>query len=187
MSSNQALGGKYGATKLARYLVRSLDDFQDVCETVVKQVLQFVDSDDLVAVVKSMECSGMPLPNTVSSFILGIQTPKSVLDGQRVRNKLLKSTMLEDAVDSKPAIIRKNNVTIISRPVKSFFDLFALYHQLKTLSQNRAGALKLASARRSARFEVKTIEDDNCNFDLTIVFPGTLFEERSPDQASPEA
>ncbi len=174
---------RYGAPKLARYFVRSLDDLLDVNETVLKRVLQGVDVADVEAVMKSIAFIPVQVPNTLTSLILGFQIPCLILDPVK-RTRSVRSPMNPPPIDDsiKPRVCHRVNSTVIVAEIANFFDLYVLHRLLRNLMQCRIDGPKLIAAKRHIQMTIAKRQDGQPGFEFAIAFHNVIFGEAALDE-----
>ena len=69
----------YGEPQTIHYLIVSIDDIREVTETIKFMLAQHCQKDDIRIVMKSIPIMAIPLPQSLSSFILGLGVPSKIL------------------------------------------------------------------------------------------------------------
>jgi hypothetical protein len=159
---------KYGATRLARYLVRTFDDCFDVCETLSRRIQENVDPGDIEPVFRGIECWAMPVPKSVSSIIVGLGVPSSILDDQKTGSRPVKFRQIDFTDHQKPLVRRSEQTVVIAQDVKSFYDLQAFHHFMKDPQGLATEGVELALIRRTIRLRVKKQDGVKANFSLIL-------------------
>jgi hypothetical protein len=178
-----ATTSKYGAARMARYLLRSFDDWFDVCETVSRQVQERVEREDIEPVFREIECWAMAVPNTVSAIIVGLGIPSVILDDQRTTTRPIRSLQLDFSKSPKPAVKRAHNSVVMAHDVKSFFDLNAFNHYLRNPEDMKAQGLELAIMRKTVKMIIKKRDGVKANFALILTCAMESDNEQNADQS----
>jgi len=76
---NSYVSELYGEPQTIRYLIASIDDICEVTETVRFMLAQNFMKDDLQTLIRSIPVLAIPLPHSLSSFILGLGIPSKIL------------------------------------------------------------------------------------------------------------
>jgi hypothetical protein len=159
---------KYGTARMARYLLRSFDDWFDVCETVSRQVQEGVEREDIEPVFREIECWAMAVPNTASAIIVGLGIPSAILDDQRITTHPIRPLQLDFSKSPKPAIKKSHNSLVMAHDVKSFFDLNAFNHYLRNPEDMKTHGLELAALRKTVKMLIKKRDGVKANFALIL-------------------
>ena len=171
----QASPAKYGAPRLARYLVRNFVDCIDVCETIKRQVHERVEPNDVERMFHEIECMAMVVPNTVSSVIMGFSIPSRILEDQRSLRRL-KQLQLDYSISPKPVIRRSDKAVVIAHDVKNLFDLQALEFHLRDAEELKAAGLKPETIKNATKITVKKKDGVKTNFSLILTCSISLSE-----------
>lgn len=163
-----ATTSKYGAKRMARYLLRSFDDCFDVCETINRQVQERVERDDIESVFREIECWAMAVPNTVSNIIFGFGIPGLILDDRQTTTYPIRPVQLDFSKIPKPAIKRTRKAMVMAHDIKSFFDLNAFNHYLRNPEGLKAQGLEFATIRRTMKMMIKKRDGVCANFALIL-------------------
>jgi hypothetical protein len=164
----RATVSKYGAVRMARYLLRSFDDWFDVCETVNRQVQESVERDEIEPVFREIECWAMTVPNTASAIIVGLGIPGHILEDQRTTTHPVRPLQLDFSKSPKPAIKKTQKAFVMAHDVKSFFDLSAFSHYLRNPEDLKAQGLELATIRKTMKMIIKKRDGVKANFALIL-------------------
>ena len=164
----RATASKYGAMRMARYLLRSFDDCFDVCETINRQVQERVERDDIEPVFREIECWAMAVPSTASSIIVGLGIPSLILEDQWTTTRPIRPLQLDFSKSPKPAVKRTHKALVMAHDVKSFFDLNAFSHYLRNPEGLKAQGLELAAIRKTMRMMIKKRDGVKANFALIV-------------------
>ncbi|MCX6832084.1 MAG: hypothetical protein NT028_08125 [candidate division Zixibacteria bacterium] len=164
----RATASKYGAVRMARYLLRSFDDCIDVCETINHQVQERVERDDIEAVFREIECWAMAVPNTVSNIIVGFGIPSLILEDRQTTTHPIRPLQLDFSKSPEPAVKRTPKALVMAHDVKSFFDLNAFNHYLRNPEGLKAQGLELATMRKTMKMMIKKRDGVKANFALIL-------------------
>jgi len=85
---NENLNNKYGNTKNIKYLASSLDDLKDIVETVKQMISLGCEKDDIDTVMHAITINAMPLQHSLSSFIISLSVPETLLKSKFHRTKI---------------------------------------------------------------------------------------------------
>jgi hypothetical protein len=179
----RATVSKYGAVRMARYLLRSFDDWFDVCETVNRQVQERVERDEIEPVFHEIECWAMTVPNTASAIIVGLGIPSQILEDQRTTTRPVRPLQLDFSKSPKPAVKRARQALVMAHDVKSFFDLSAFSHYLQNSEGLKAQGLELATMRKTVKMIIKKRDGVKANFALILTCTVDSDEEEAPSQS----
>ncbi|TFH65973.1 MAG: hypothetical protein E4G91_00450 [Candidatus Zixiibacteriota bacterium] len=179
-----ATASKYGAMRMARFLLRSLDDCIDVCETVTRQVQDRVRRDDIVPVFHEIECWAIAVPNTTSSIIVGLGIPSLILEDQRTITRPIKPLKLDFSKSPKPVVKRTDKALVIAHDVKSFFDLNAFYHYVQNPEGLKAQGLELVTIGKTMSMMIKKRDGIKANFALILTCALESDGQTSANQSS---
>jgi hypothetical protein len=174
---------KYGAKRMARYLLRSFEDCLDVCETINRQVQERVGRDDIEPVFREIECWAMAVPNTASDIIVGFGIPGLILENQQTTTHPIRPLQFDFNKNPKPAIMRTNKALVMAHDVKSLFDLNAFNHYLRNPEGLKAQGLELAAIRRTMKMTVRKRDGAKANFALILTCTVESNEEKIAVQA----
>ncbi len=183
---NSYVSELYGEPHTIRYLIASIDDICEVTETVRFMLAQYCKKDDLQIVMKSIPIMAVPLPHTLSSFILGIGVPSKIL--KQTVPGTSKVTAIEnlEKLDSKsdPEQTAQND---IQTTIKVFDDYSEIELELQYLddlaiaARNIVQLLKSNSERfayinlkRKLHLKATPSENESHGFRLTIRVPQVL-------------
>jgi hypothetical protein len=159
---------KYGAKRMARYLLRSFDDCFDVCETINRQVQERVERDDIEPVFREIECWALAVPNTVSNIVVGFGIPGLILDNRQTTTHPVRPLHLDFSKIPEPAVRKANTALVMAHDIKSFFDLNALNHYLRNPEGLKVHGLELAKIRKTMTMTVKKRDGIKANFALIL-------------------
>ena len=168
---------------MARYLLRSFDDWFDVCETVNRQVQERVERDEIEPVFHEIECWAMTVPNTASAIIVGLGIPSQILEDQRTTTRPVRPLQLDFSKSPKPAVKRARQALVMAHDVKSFFDLSAFSHYLQNSEGLKAQGLELATMRKTVKMIIKKRDGVKANFALILTCTVDSDEEEAPSQS----
>jgi len=180
----RATASKYGAVRMARYLLRSFDDCFDVCDTINRQVQERVERNDIESVFREIECLAMPVPDTVSNIIIGLRIPSLILEDQWITTRPIRPLQLDFSKSHKPAVKRTDKTLVMAHDVKSFFDLIAFSHYLRNPEGLKAQGLELATIRKTMRMMIKKLDGVKANFALIVTCAIESGEKATATQSS---
>jgi hypothetical protein len=163
-----AVAAKYGTTRMARYLLRSFEDWFDVCETINRQVIERVERDDVEPLYHEIPCWAMAVPNTFSSVIIGLGIPSAILDENRTSTHTVRPYRIDFSASAQPAIRKTDRMIVLAHDVKSLFDLNAFNQYLRNPDGLKEHGLEIASIKRSIRMTVKKRDGIKANFALIL-------------------
>lgn len=174
---DEKLIARYGSPKLARYFVKSLEDLIDVVETVYKHVSQHVDNLQLIEILKSIECTSIPVPRTLSSHILCFSIPIAILESDsRPTNVSGKVPDLKPAPTSLPKIVHETHRTVVSKDISTLYDIVVFERYFKSLMSQNSDGIKMFTTKRSAEIRTDSLPGEKQGYSLSVSFPGTLFK-----------
>lgn len=179
----RATASKYGAVRMARYLLRSFDDWFDVCETINRRVQETVERDDIEPVFHEIECWAMAVPNTASAIIVGLGIPSQILDDRRTMTRPIRPLQLDFSKSPKPAVRRANRALVMAQDVKSFFDLSAFNHYLRNPEDLKAQGLELTVMRKTIKMMIKKRDGVKANFALILTCAVESDDEQDANQS----
>jgi len=182
-TATRATASKYGAVRMARYLLRSFDDCFDVCETINRQVQERVERDDIEPVFREIECWAMAVPNTASSIIVGLGIPSQILEDRRTTTRPIRPLQLDFSKSPKPAVKRTHKALVMAHDVKSFFDLNAFNHYLRNPEGLKAQGLELAVIRKTMKMMIKKRDGVKANFALILTCTVESDEEKTASES----
>jgi hypothetical protein len=169
---------------MARYLLRSFDDWFDVCETVNRQVQERVERDDIEPVFREIECWAMAVPNTASAIIVGLGIPSQILDDRQTTTRPIRPLQLDFSKSPKPAVKRAHQALVMAHDVKSFFDLNAFSHYLRNPEDLKAQGLELATMRKTVKVMIKKRDGVKANFALILTCTVESNREQDTSQST---
>lgn len=161
---------KYGPTRMARYLLRSFEDWFDVCETIHRQILEKVERDDVEPIYHEIPCWAMAVPNTVSSVIIGLGIPGSILESSHTSTRPVRPLRVDFSRGAEPAIKKTDSTVVLAHDIKCLFDLNAFSHYLRDPVKLKAQGIELTSVKRSIRMTVKKRDGIRANFALILTY-----------------
>jgi hypothetical protein len=167
-NTTRATASKYGAVRMARYLLRSFDDWFDVCETINRQVQERVERNDIEPVFHEIECWAMAVPNTVSAIIVGLGIPSVILEDRPTTTRPIRPLYFDFNKSPKPDVRRAHKTLVMAHDIKSFFDLNAFSHYLRNPEDLKAEGLELASMRKTMKMMIKKRDGIRANFALIL-------------------
>ncbi len=167
-NSNETVLEKYGPLKMARYLVRTFDDWSDVCETLNRRVQENVEAGDFEAILRLIECWAMSVPNTVSSVIVGFNVPTLIIEEQRGVGRVKRPMQIDPNGRKKPAILKSDKALAITYDVKNLLDLHVFNQFVHNPLALKTEGLDIGSVKRMMKVSVKKVEGPAANF--TIIF-----------------
>jgi hypothetical protein len=164
----QVTPSKYGAVRMARYLLRSFDDWFDVCETINRQVQERVERNDIEPVFREIECWAMAVPNTASNIIVGFGIPSLILENRQTTTRPVRPLQFDFSRSPQPGVKRTDKTLVMAHDVKSFFDLNTFSHYLRNPEGLKAHGLELATIRRTMKMMIKKRDGVKANFALIL-------------------
>jgi hypothetical protein len=182
-ATTQAATSKYGPSRMARYLLRSFDDWFDVCDTVNRQVQERVERVDIEPVFHQIECWAMAVPNTASAIIVGLGIPSQILEDKQTTMRPVRPLQLDFSKSPKPAVKRVRQALVMAHDVKSFFDLSAFSHYLQNPEGLKAQGLELATMRKTVKIMIKKRDGVKANFALILTCTVESDEEKATRQS----
>jgi hypothetical protein len=179
----------YGKPRTIRYLVGSIDDLREVAETVQFMIKQHSKLDDARAILKNIPVMAIPLPHSVSSFILGMRVPCNLLkrSPQDSRNSLSSNKKsrfmglepnpgsdMDSGAD--PVIKTERAQSSMQFQLIDLLDLSrATIAVIRTL-QSRTDKFTYATIKRRARLTAKPLAANANGFTLIVEIPYVLQE-----------
>ncbi|GEM_PF-2106157 len=178
------VGTKYGPPRIARYLLRTIDDCLDICETVNRRVQDNVSRKDVESVFREIECWATAVPNTTSSIIIGLGIPSQILNDKRTSIRPSRPLQLDYSKNPRPVVRRARRGLVIIHDIKTFFDLNAFSHFTRDSEGLKTYGLDLASLRKNTKFMAMKRDGVNANFALVITCPAGPFAPNAAPQSA---
>ncbi len=169
-TTKQIILANYGRLKLARYLVRSYNDFADVCQTVARQVLHCADPEKVFELFNAIECKCALVPNTLSSMIVGFNVPEKILRRQGYRTRPSRIPELRVPPTQAPRYECNDERTTFSLKVTCFFDLYLLHRFILEAINLPGEGMKLIKSKRTARLGLSDSDSTSTSFKLAVTF-----------------
>jgi len=178
----------YGAPRTIRYLVTSIDDLREAAETVRFILQQGCKHDDLTAIMKSVLISAMPLPKSLSSFIIGFDVPSKSLEVVSASKSVVPSTSerldrnsqhpdLLGLSSDGPEIILVNNRSNFGFTILCLSDLIGALGTTLHLLHSKSKRFEFVNLKRRTRIKVLPLNDEPKGIKLLFQVPGVLQEQ----------
>ncbi len=169
--TKQILLANYGNMKLARYLVRSYDDFVDVCHTVARQVLKCAERKQVFNLFNTIECTFTSVPNTLTSLIVGFTMPEKILSRQSYRSRPARDVEIRVPATHAPKYRCLEGQTLFSARISCFFDLYLLHRFIREAMNLPGEGMKLITSKRQAQITVSRLSEEQGGYRLKVAFP----------------
>jgi len=178
----------YGTARTIRYLVTSIDDLREAAETVRFIVQQGSGNNDHDTIMKSVAISAMPLPKSLSSFIIGFDVPMKMLETVTTTKSIVPSNdeRIERHVTNpdflslggtKPEITVANNRSNFGFTILSLTDLIEALASTLQLLHSRSKRFEFVNLKRRTRMKVLSLNDEQKGIKLVFQVPGMLAEQ----------
>jgi len=145
----------YGAPKMIRYLVNSVDDLREITDTVRFIVSQNCESDDYDTLVKMITVTAIPMGNGVSSFILGFNVPGDILERSGSEKRKATKGKTNHKSIAMPKLSYSGTWSQFGFDIRNLDDLIGAVHSTVSLFQEEAKNLDYINLKRSTKMKVK--------------------------------
>ncbi|MFH1892128.1 MAG: hypothetical protein ABIK83_05525 [Candidatus Zixiibacteriota bacterium] len=181
----------YGAPRTIRYLVTSIDDLREAAETVRFILQQGCNHDDLGAIMKSVLVSALPLPKSLSSFIIGFDVPSKSLEAVSASKSIIPSRserldgnsqhpdLLGLSYD-EPEITVANNRSNFGFTILCLTDLIEALACTLQLLHSKSKRFEFVNLKRRTRMKVLPLDEKSKGLQLLFQVPGVLQEQQIP-------
>jgi hypothetical protein len=181
----------YGAARTIRYLVTSIDDLREAAETVRFIIHQGCNRDDAKSIMNSVAISAVSLPKSLSSFIIGFDVPRKVLEvistsrsvvpsnGERLERNVANPEFQIPGVP-EPEISVANNRSNFGFTVVSLTDLIDALSSTLQLLRSRSKRFEFVNLKRRTRMKVLALESAEKGIRLIFQVPAALLEQQPP-------
>jgi hypothetical protein len=167
-----------------RYLAGSIDDLREITETVRLIVMRSCNMGELESVLRSISISATPMPKSLSSFILGFDLPKRLLE--KIPCRLFPPTPSEyvasdqDRMRSRILGIRKPEIFIEGTGCRFGFNISSLAELIEAINltvwmlQSRSERFEYINLKRRIRLKVLPLDNGTKGFNLVLQVPVVL-------------
>ena len=171
----QQVENGYGSAQTIRYLVNSLDDLQEIAQTLLFKVRRNSEPRDYEPLMRTITLSAIPMAQSLSSFIIGLDVPQNLLkagpapNGDTCRNR--PDETLQCTGFLRPHIHTEEHRHHVSFHVNSLNDLLCSLMQTMDLLQNGSERFEYINMKRRTRLQVTPAEPAAGGFILTCKIP----------------
>jgi hypothetical protein len=127
-----------------------------------------VEREDVEHMQQAIECWAMPVPNTVSSIIVGLGIPCLILEDQRTGIRPVKPIRLDLGRGPRPTIQTAAGSLIVAQEIKSLYDLNVFNFHLRNPEVLKTHGLELATIKRTTKMTVVKRDGVKANFALVL-------------------
>ncbi len=167
----------YGKSRTIRYLINSVDDLREVTDTVLFLVRHNCNADDFADLMESIPLSAIPMPQSLSSFILGFMMPEKLLSKaaatQPQVSRGFNDTEMPDNL-SDPDIQLLDGWSQVSFELKALSDLYCALQKIIRLLQSNSERLEFVNLKRRTRLKVSQLGGSSEGLRLDVRVPGFL-------------
>ncbi len=178
----QQLERTYGAPRAIRYLVNSVDDLREVTDTVLFIIRHNCQPEHYRPLKKAITLSAIPMPQSLSSFIIGFDIPTDLLrrasgipakasDGITGHPESEVSDCLGFA---EPEIQTTEKWSEFSFSLTSLNDLFCALNATIRLLQSGSERYEYVNLKRRTRLSVIPAKADSKGFSIAFRVPAVL-------------
>jgi hypothetical protein len=178
----QQLERTYGSPRAIRYLVNSVDDLREVTDTVLFIIRHNCRPEHYRRLKKAITLSAIPMPQSLSSFIVGFDIPTVLL--QRASGLPAKASAgitvppeseVSDCLGfSEPEIRTTEEWSELSFDLTNLNDLFCALNTTIGLLQTGSGRYEYVNLKRRTRLTVKPETADSTGFRISFRVPAVL-------------
>lgn len=167
----------YGKSRTIRYLINSVDDLREVTDTVLFLVRHNCSSDDFADLLESIPLSAIPMPQSLSSFILGFIMPDELLskaaETQPQVSRGFNDAGIPDNL-SDPDIQLLDGWSQVSFELRTLSDLYCTLQKIIRLLQSNSERLEFVNLKRRTRLKVAQLGSSSKGLKLDVRVPGLL-------------
>ena len=178
----QQLERTYGTPRAIRYLVNSVDDLREVTDTVLFIIGHNCRSEHYRPLKKAITLSAIPMPESLSSFIIGFDIPTDLL--QRASgipaNASASITGRPESETSdcvgfpEPEIRTTEDWSELSFDLTSLNDLFCALNSTIKLLQSGSEQYEYVNLKRRTRLSIMPAKPDSGGFSISFRVPAVL-------------
>lgn len=172
----------YGAPRTIRYLVTSVDDLREVAVTVLYIIRHSCQKDDCEDLINGIKISAVPMPQSLSSFILGLEVPCKILErasrgtaASSAGIDLLKSVGESGGNGNENVEINvKDGWSHFQFELKAFSELIRAVDKTIHLLQTNTKKFEFVNLKRRTRLKASPNSDNGKGFRLQLQVPKAL-------------
>jgi len=175
MNSNSAT--IQGESRTIRYLVNSVDDLREVTDTVMFLVRSHCEAGGFAGLLESIPLSAIPMPQSLSSFILGFIMPQKLLANATGTQPQVSHGFHEVGAEddsSNPDIRLMDGWSQVSFELTTLSDLRSAVRKILLLLQSNSERLEFVNLKRRTRLKVAPLGTASRGLRLDVRAPGTL-------------
>jgi hypothetical protein len=180
----QQLERTYGSPRAIRYLVNSVDDLREVTDTVLFIIRHTCQPEHYRPLKKAIALSAIPMPQSLSSFIIGFDIPTDLL--QRASGIPAKASdgitghpesEVSDCLGcAEPEIQTTEKWSEFSFNLTSLNDLFCALNTTIGLLQSGSEQFEYVNLKRRTRVSVIPAKSDSRGFSISFRVPAVLLQ-----------
>ena len=177
----------YGRLQTIRYLVASIDDLRETAETVKFIIKQNCRKEDYPLLMQSINIAAIPLPQSLSSFILGLDVPRNILNKTQIGTQFASSLRESGAISTPNTKSSDNPPDSIKLKIRSAHGRSQIESELMTLEdlvymvnatilllRSNSKRFEYLNLKRRTRMKVKPLENSSHGFTLIFQVPEVL-------------
>jgi hypothetical protein len=178
----QQLERTYGTPRAIRYLVNSVDDLREVADTVLFIIRHNCRPEHYRSLKRAITLSAIPMPQSLSSFIIGFDIPTDLLQRASVIPAKASAGIAGDPESEvsdcfrfpEPEIQTTEKWSEFSYNLTSLNDLFCALHTTTRLLQSGSERFEYVNLKRRTRLSVVPAKADSRGFRISFRVPAVL-------------